>query len=238
MLKLATLAFAATMLLAVPAMAEERALTPTLTSTAEGSVEVTPDIVNVTLGVVSNGKTAAEALEANSKDMNAAIEAIKAAGVAEKDIGTSGFNVSPVYAPRPDNQPDAPARVIGYEVSDQVTVTIRDLKASGAILDKVVAAGANRISGISFDVSDPSTSADAALKDAIAQSKKKAELMADAADLKLVRIVSITTDGGARPVFAAYDGAMLRAAKAPTPIMAGSRTVSAMATIVWEVAAR
>jgi uncharacterized protein YggE len=170
--------------------------------------------------------------------MNAAIEAIKAAGVAEKDIGTSGFNVSPIYAPRPDNQPDAPARVIGYEVSNQVTVTIRDLKASGAILDKVVAAGANRVSGISFDVSDPSASADAALKDAIAQSKKKAELMADAADLKLVRIVSITTDGGARPMFAAYDGAMLRAAKAPTPIMAGSRTVTATATIVWEVAAR
>jgi uncharacterized protein YggE len=192
----------------------------------------------VTLGVVSNGKTAAEALEANSKDMNAAIEAIKAAGVAEKDIGTSGFNVSPIYAPRPDNQPDAPAKVIGYEVSNQVTVTIRDLKASGAILDKVVAAGANRVSGISFDVSDPSASADAALKDAIAQSKKKAELMADAADLKLVRIVSITTDGGARPMFAAYDGAMLRAAKAPTPIMAGSRTVTATATIVWEVAAR
>jgi uncharacterized protein YggE len=238
MLKLTTLAFAATMLLAVPALAEERTLTPTLTSTAEGSVDVTPDIVNVTLGVVSNGKTAAEALEANSKDMNAAIEAIKAAGVAEKDIGTSGFNVSPIYAPRPDNQPDAPARVIGYEVSNQVTVTIRDLKASGAILDKVVAAGANRVSGISFDVSDPSASADAALKDAIAQSKKKAELMADAADLKLVRIVSITTDGGARPMFAAYDGAMLRAAKAPTPIMAGSRTVTATATIVWEVAAR
>jgi uncharacterized protein YggE len=238
MLKLTTLAFAATMLLAVPALAEERTLTPTLTSTAEGSVDVTPDIVNVTLGVVSNGKTAAEALEANSKDMNAAIEAIKAAGVAEKDIGTSGFNVSPIYAPRPDNQPDAPAKVIGYEVSNQVTVTIRDLKASGVILDKVVAAGANRVSGISFDVSDPSASADAALKDAIAQSKKKAELMADAADLKLVRIVSITTDGGARPMFAAYDGAMLRAAKAPTPIMAGSRTVTATATIVWEVAAR
>jgi uncharacterized protein YggE len=238
MLKLTTLAFAATMLLAVPALAEERTLTPTLTSTAEGSVDVTPDIVNVTLGVVSNGKTAAEALEANSKDMNAAIEAIKAAGVAEKDIGTSGFNVSPIYAPRPDNQPDAPAKVIGYEVSNQVTVTIRDLKASGAILDKVVAAGANRVSGISFDVSDPSASADAALKDAIAQSKKKAELMADAADLKLVRIVSITTDGGARPMFAAYDGAMLRAAKAPTPIMAGSRTVTAMATIVWEIAPR
>jgi uncharacterized protein YggE len=238
MLKLTTLAFAATMLLAVPALAEERTLTPTLTSTAEGSVDVTPDIVNVTLGVVSNGKTAAEALEANSEDMNAAIEAIKAAGVAEKDIGTSGFNVSPIYAPRPDNQPDAPAKVIGYEVSNQVTVTIRDLKASGAILDKVVAAGANRVSGISFDVSDPSASADAALKDAIAQSKKKAELMADAADLKLVRIVSITTDGGARPMFAAYDGAMLRAAKAPTPIMAGSRTVTATATIVWEVAAR
>lgn len=238
MLKLTTLAFAAAMIFAAPALAEERTLTPTLTASAEGSVDVTPDIVNVTLGVVSNGKTANEALDANRKDMNAAIEAIRKAGVADKDIGTSGFNVSPIYAPRPDNQPDAPAKVIGYEVSNQVTVTIRDLKASGTILDQVVASGANQVNGISFDVSDPAASGDAALKDAIANAKRKSELMADAAGLKLVRIVSLTTDGGARPVFAAFDGGMMRAAKAPTPIMAGSRTVNAIATIVWEVAAK
>jgi uncharacterized protein YggE len=238
MSKIATIAFAAAMLVAVPAFAEDRILTPTLTASAEGSVDVTPDIVTVTLGVVSNGKTAAEALEANSRDMNAAIEAIKKAGIAEKDIGTSGFNVSPIYAPRPDNRPDDPAKVIGYEVSNQVSVTIRDLKSSGAILDQVVAAGANQVNGISFDVADDRTPADAALKNAIAASRRKAELMAEAAGVKLVRIVSITTDGGARPVFAAYDGAMLRAAKAPTPIMAGSRTVTASATIVWEIAPR
>jgi uncharacterized protein YggE len=236
MLKLTAFAFAAAMLVAAPALAEDKTVIPTLTSSAEGSVEVTPDIVNVTLGVVSNGKTAAEALAANSKDMNAAIEAIRGAGIAEKDIATSGFNINPIYAPRPDNRPDEPAKVIGYEVSNQVTVIIRDLKASGAILDKVVAAGANQVTGISFDVADPAAPADAALKDAIAKARKKAELMAAAAGLKLVRIVSVTTDGAARPVFAAYDG-MVRAAKAPTPIMAGSRTVSATATIIWEVAA-
>jgi len=238
MLKLATLAFCAAMLIAAPALAEDKTVTPTLTSTAEGSIDVTPDIVTVTLGVVSNGQTAAEALDANSRDMNTAIEAIKKAGIAEKDIGTTGFNVSPVYARQPDNQPDEPAKVIGYEVSNQVTITIRDLKASGAILDKVVGAGANRISGISFDVADAKTPADAALKNAIAESRRKAELMAEAAGVKLVRIVSINADGGARPVFAAYDGGMMRAAKAPTPIMAGSRTVTAMATIVWEIAPR
>lgn len=238
MLKLTALAVAASLLIAAPAFAEDKAVTPTLTVTAEGSFEVTPDIVTVTLGVVSNGKTAAEALEANSKDMNAAIAAIKGAGVAEKDISTSGFNISPVYARQPDNQPDEPTKVIGYQVSNQVTVTIRDLKGSGAILDKVVAAGANQVNGISFDVSDAQSAADAALKDAIAKAKTKAELMAEAAGVKIVRIVSLTTDGGARPVFAAYDGAMMRAAKAPTPIMAGSRDVTAVATIVYEIAAK
>jgi len=238
MLKLTAFAVAASLLVAAPAFAEDKAVTPTLTATAEGSFEVTPDIVTVTLGVVSNGKTATEALAANSTDMNAAIAAIKAAGVAEKDIGTSGFNISPVYARQPDNQPDEPAKVIGYQVSNQVTVTIRDLKGSGAILDKVVSAGANQVNGISFDVSDAQAAADAALKDAIAKAKKKAELMAEAAGVKIVRIVSVTTDGGARPVFAAYDGGMMRAAKAPTPIMAGSRDVTAVATIVFEIAAR
>jgi uncharacterized protein len=101
----------------------------------------------------------------------------------------------------------------------------------------VIAAGANQVNGISFDVAHPDQPADAALKDAIAQAKKKADLMAEAAGVKLVRILSITTGSGPRPVFAAFDGGMPRAANA-VPVMAGERTVSATATIVWEIAER
>ncbi len=219
-------------LIASPALADDRA-PPTLTASAEGQAEVVPDIVTVTLGVVSEARSAGEALAANSKDMTAAIAAIREAGVAEKDIATTGFSVSPVYAEQKPGE--AQPRITGYQVSNQVQVTIRDLKASGDILDKVIAAGANQVNGIAFDVADPDKPAEAALTDAIAEAKKKAARMADAAGVRLVRIVSVTADGGARPVFA-MDGGM-RALKAPVPIMAGTRTVSASATIVWEIAA-
>jgi uncharacterized protein YggE len=232
-----TAAFFTLALLATPALAVDQPPTPTLTATAEGEMLVVPDIVTVTLGVISEAKSAAEALASNSKDMETVIAAIKAAGVPEKDIATTGFNVSPVYVrPTPD-QPDIQPKITGYQVSNQLRVTIRDLRASGGILDKVIAAGANQVNGISFDVAHPDQPADAALKDAIAQAKKKAELMAEAAGVELVRILSVTTGSGPRPVFVAFDGGMPRAANA-VPVMAGERTVSATATIVWEIAER
>src|SRR5437588_3264364 len=85
--------------LALPALAEEPAKPPTLTASGEGIAMAVPDIAVVDLGVVSNGRSALAALSANSSDMAAVIAIIKAAGVADKDIGTSGFNVSPVYPP-------------------------------------------------------------------------------------------------------------------------------------------
>jgi uncharacterized protein YggE len=233
---LATLAVLAPLALpaALPAFAEE-AKVPMLTATGDGKVMVAPDIAIVTLGVVSQARTAGAALTANSNDMAKVIAAIRAAGVADKDIATTGISLEPVYEQPParDDGSQDPPRVTGYRAANQVSVTLRALAASGAILDKVVAAGANQVNQISFTVADEKKPADAALADAIADATRKAALMADAAGEKLVRILSISTAeaGGPRPYFDAPPMAM-RAA----PIMPGERAITATATVTWEIA--
>jgi uncharacterized protein YggE len=233
-MKTVAAAFAALAFLAAPAIGEEAAPVPQLQASGEGIVHVVPDIAIVTLGVTTRGKTASEALTQNSKDLGAAIDVIKGAGIADKDIGTSNFSIYPVYATNSDGSQVQPPQVTGYEVSNDVRVTIRDIAKSGAILDAVVTAGANRVSGISFDVADRTTPNDAALKDAIADAKRKAELMAAAAGVKLVRVLAVSTaeaNNGPVPMFRA-----MAASAAPVPVMPGEQQVSVNASVTWEIA--
>jgi uncharacterized protein YggE len=225
-------AFALFLPFTLPAFAD--APVPQLTANGEGTVIVVPDIAIVTLGVATDGKTAAEALAGNSSAMEASIAAIRAAGVAEKDIATSGFNVSPVYSNPPvrDDGSQGDPKIVGYRVSNEVRVTVRDIGAAGGLLDHVVTAGANMVSGISFDNADNKGLGDRAILAAIADAKRKAALMADAAGVKLVRILSVSTNEGPPPPMPYR---MEMAAKA-VPVMAGERAVTANATIVWEVA--
>ncbi len=234
-MKTLTAALAALALLAGPALAEDTAPVPQLTASGEGIAHVVPDIAIVTLGVTTRGDTASAALTQNSTDLTAAIDVIKGAGVAEKDIGTSGFSIYPVYATNSDGSQVQPPRIVGYEVSNEVRVTIRDITKSGGILDAVVTAGANRVSGISFDVADRVTPGDAALKDAIGEAKRKADLMAAAAGVRLVRIVSVSVadnNGGPMPMYRA----MAADAAPPVPVMPGEQQVSVTASVTWEIA--
>ena len=224
---------AAALLFALPAFAD--ALVPTLTADGQGITMVVPDIAVVSIGVASRARTASAALAANSTDLAKAIAAIRAAGVADKDIGTSGFAIDPVYQQPPAGQEQTtPPAIVGYGVSNSVTVTIRDIAKSGGILDAVVSAGANQVNGISFDVSDPKAANNAALKAAIADALAKGQLMADAAAVKLVRVLTVSTSqgGGPRPVFAA----MAMKAAPSVPVMPGQQSLDASATIAWEIA--
>jgi uncharacterized protein YggE len=229
-------ALAATaMLAALPTLAQaDGPPVPQLQANGTGEVMVVPDIAIVTIGVATQAADASAALAANSADLARAIAAIQAAGIADKDIATAGFSIDPVYR-QGDNQPsDEPPAIVGYRVDNQVRVTVRDVARSGGLLDKVVAAGANRVSGIAFDLSDRKTPADGAIRAAIADARAKAELMADAAGLRLVRILSLNAGetGGRGPIMA-YD---MAAKAAPVPVMPGERSVSANAQIAWEVA--
>lgn len=230
-------AVVAALVFAVPAFADTQ-LPPTLNANGEGITNVVPDIAIVTIGVTTRGATAAEALAANSADATKVIDTVKAAGIDPKDIGPSGFNVFPVFEPQDPNQPtpNTTPAIIGYQVTNEVRVTIRDIEASGAILDKVVTAGANQVSGIQFDVSDRKTPADSALAAAIADAKRQAEIMAEAAGVRLVRITNISGSAGGgmpMPMSARYD---MAASAMPVPVMPGQQEIRANASVTWEIA--
>jgi uncharacterized protein YggE len=233
---LAPLAAAAFALMPVAGAHADSPPVPQLSANGEGEVKVVPDIAVVNIGVTSRGRDAGAALAANSTDLAKVIDAIKAAGVAEKDIGTSGFAISPVYRQPENGQPsDEPAAIIGYEVSNQVRVVIRSIATSGGILDAVVTAGANQIYGIGFDLEDRSAAEREAVTQAIADAKARAEVMAEAAGVRLVRILSINAgaNGGApMPMAMARDSFSAKA----VPVMPGERSVTASASIVWEIA--
>ncbi len=195
----------------------------------EGSVNAAPDFARVTLGVTTTGKDAREAMAANAKSANALVALIKAQGVSPADIQTSELSISPMFSNQPPAQASAPT-IIGYSVSNSVTVTVRDLSSLGALLDKAVAAGANTIYGIGYGENDPSALLDKARPLAVADARRKAEIYAAAGGAKIGRLMELTEEAGARPLaFAAR--AYAQGAAAPTPIEAGQDklTVTIMA---------
>lgn len=225
----------ALLLFALPAAAQQAPETPILQANGEGRVMVVPDIAVVSIGVVSRAATAGEALRANSTDLAEVIKTILAAGVADKDVGTSSFSVSPLYEQPPERpqQEQRPPRIVGYQVANEVRVTIRDIASSGGILDQVVEAGANQLSGISFDIAERRQAEDEALKAAIAEARRQAEIMAEAAGVRLVRVLSVSaSSGGGGPVYARME----MAAAPPVPVMPGEQAVTANASVTWEIA--
>ena len=229
MKKIALIATALFVLAAAPAMAQTAPEMATLTADGTGIVTAAPDTVVITIGVTTRGDSPSVALDANSADMQAVIDSVLAAGVAESDIATSNFSISPVYANRTPANDNDPLPIVGYSVSNQVTIRV-DIDASGDILNQVVAAGANQINGIRFDIAEPQPLQDEAMAAAIADARRKAELMAAAAGVRLVRVVSVSAYANAQPQ---YNLARFEAA---VPIMGGEQAVTANATLVFEIA--
>jgi hypothetical protein len=202
----------------------------TLALSATGEAEAAPDIASISIGVEATGPTAAEALRANAVQMSAALAALKARGVAAKDIQTSGLNLSAQYVFH-DNEP---RKLTGYQASNSVTVTVRDLARLGMTVDAVVAAGANQINGVSFGLSDPHAAEDEARKAAVKALQAKAALYAEAAGYQVTRLISLTDGGGesgaVRPVMMT---AMRKVAATPTE--PGALNVTASVSAVFEL---
>ena len=222
-------------LTARPAVAAEApaARVATLSMTGQGSASAAPDQATVTSGVASEGKTARDALDANSKAMAALIDAFKKAGIQPADLQTSGFSVQPRYAQPKDGSSEAP-HIDGYQVNNQVTVRVRDLTKLGALLDTAVSTGSNQINGVGFDLADPAPVLDKAREAAVADARRKAELTAKAAGVKLGRILTIAEPGadtGPRPMMAAY--AMDK--RGGAPIEAGETEFQAQVVVTWEI---
>jgi hypothetical protein len=203
----------------------------------QASVSAAPDMAMVQSGVVSDAATAGEAMTANTAAMSAVVARIKDAGIEGRDIQTSGFSVSPRYRRLKDGDDgDFRSEIVGYRVSNNVSVRVRDLANLGALLDAMVRDGANQIGGISFIVSDAETLKDKARKAAMADAVRKAELYAEAAGVKLGRVLSINEQdfGGPRPqmMMARADMAM---EGAPAPIEAGETSLQVRVNVTWEL---
>lgn len=194
---------------------------------AEGRVNRVPDIAVIRAGVVSQGATAAEALSANARQMASVLTALKAAGIADRDIQTATISLSPQYR-YAENQPPA---ITGYQASNSVSVKFRDIARSGTILDTLVNQGANQIDGPSLTIDAIDSAMDAARVDAVKRARERANLYAGALGMKVDRILMVSegSDGGAPgPV----PEMMVRAeAKDSTQIAPGEQQVSATVRI-------
>ena len=153
-----------------------------------------PDMALIRIGVTSQGKNARAASDANAREMTVVLT-IKETGVADKDIQTTSLSLQPQYDP---NKTGA-ARLIGFAANNQVTVKIRDIGQLPTILDRAISAGANEMSGIEFVVSEQSKLLDKARTEAIEDARRKAELYATAAGMKVGRVMSISEEGTVPP---------------------------------------
>jgi uncharacterized protein YggE len=204
----------------------------TLTVSGQSIAKAAPDQAQFSTGVVTQGTTAAQALAANSRAMNAVFATLKRLGIPDKDIQTSNFSLSPqyqIYKPGTSG----PQRITGYQVSNTVNVAVENLDKTGAVLDALVSSGSNQINNIGFSIRDTSAllkqARAAAVKDAI----DRAQTYAKEAGVTLGPILSIQ-EGGSEPPRPMYR-AMAMMAEAPPPIAGGEESVSANVTISWEI---
>ena len=235
------LALALSLFAGQAALAQDDAPPPRVLSVVgEGEVRGAPDMATVTLAVVSEGAAAREALDANSASMTAILEALKAGGIATRDLQTSGFSIEPRYSQPPRNfngeTPFEP-KIVGYTVRNSITVRIRELPRVGEILDQVVTLGANSISGPAFAVAEPQTLEDEARRAAVADARRKAELYATAAGVSLGPVARIEENAGPRPRPMPM-GAMARmSAEADSvPVEGGELTYRAEISVTWTLA--
>jgi uncharacterized protein YggE len=195
-----------------------------VTVTGEATVAIAPDAAVIRIGVNSQGKTAREASDANAKQMTAVLAAIKDAGVADRDVQTSRLSLQPQYDP---NKGDT-ARLLGFQVTNQLTVRIHDIDKLPNFLDRAIAAGANEMSGIEFVVSEQSKLLDQARDDAVADGRRKAELYATAAGARIGQVLTIVEDGSSPP-----PRPMQAMRAAGVPIAPGEQTMRASVTITY-----
>jgi uncharacterized protein YggE len=171
------------------------AQTPLLAFSLTEEVRAKPDRATIGAGVTTSAPTATEALRQNNVAMERLVAAVKKGGVKDGDVQTSGFSLSPQYDYTPTQNGGQP-RLTGYQVSNQLRVTTKQVAKLGDLLDALIAAGGTNIDGPSFSVDDPDAMLDAARDRAVAKAMARANRYARLAGYKSARLVMISEGGG------------------------------------------
>ena len=203
-----------------------------LSVSASADATRVPDVATISTGVVTQAADANAAMRANAVQMDKVMAAIRAAGIAERDIQTSGINLNPQYKYL-ENQPPS---IVGYQASNNVNVKVRDLSKLGKVLDAFVANGANQINGPSFEVDKPDEAYDEARLAALKKARARADTYAAALGLNVRRIVSISEGGASfpRPMPMMRAMAMDSMAK-ETSVSPGEASLSVSLDVVFEL---
>jgi uncharacterized protein len=214
--------------------AEFRATTLSLSAT--GEVRAAPDLAQISVGVENQGANAAEAVARNRREMAAVVAALHAQGVADPDIQTENLSLQPQYT----FQSGQPRQLTGYQATNEVSVRLHDLSRVGQVVDALVAAGANQINSIDFEISDRTPVEDAARQAALKALAAKAALYAQASGYHIARLVRLQ-EGSAptiQPLRRMIPGEVIVTGSrlgAPTPVAAGELTVSETVSAEYEL---
>lgn len=208
---------------------------PVVELSVSESVDAKPDIVDIGAGVTSQASTAVEAMRINAREMNAVIDRIKALGIKDKDIQTTGINLSAQY----DYDQSTSRQVFrGYQASNRVNVTLREVPRAGEVLDALVAAGATDINGPNFALDDDTSARAQARKAAFDKARAQAEEYARWSGFSGVRLLEINESVAAGPPMPYAQSAerkMMDVSAAPTPVEPGLVGTMVSLTVKFEM---
>lgn len=204
-----------------------------ITVTGEGSVSAAPDMAVINFGVLKNAPTARQALDDANKALSEAIADLKAKGIEARDLQTSGFSVSPQFDYSGKNG-TAP-KLTGYQVSNMLTVRVRDIRALGKVLDDAVTNGINSGGSLSFANSKQKDLVAEARKAAVADAIDKAKALTEAAGVSAGDILSIAEDTPMPPAVPMVRMAMAKEAADSVPVEAGESDYHARVTITFAI---
>ena len=213
--------------------------TPTLTVSETGMVPHAPDTAFVTFGLETAGKSLNDAQRRNSSVMKNVIERLRDLQIDKERIQTSSFTVSPQYRPLPNRPTDAPPaspEIIGYLVSNMMTVEIRVIDKVGVVIEEVLKAGANNFQGLHWGLRDEQAVRLSALKQAADKARQKAAVLSEALHVKLVRVLSVNEGGHVVRPAVAMARMALESSAGDVPISSGELKVEATVTLVYEIA--
>ena len=212
--------------------------TISVTGTASASSE--SDTLIVVLGVESEAKTANESLSKNSNSLNSVISSLTGTGISEDDIQTSNFRIYPLYdfSDSKDKQ-----ILIGYRVSNMLSIQTDKIDSAGNIIDAAVSSGANRVDNVSFQLSDEKSQkiSDNLIANAITDAKQKAEKALAPLKQQIVGVKSVVIHDNVMPYYdspmrASFDGMAMESSMKSAPIMSGDEEITTNVSVIFYIA--
>ncbi|WP_424931291.1 SIMPL domain-containing protein [Amaricoccus macauensis] len=205
-----------------------------ITVTGSGVVSVKPDTARIMVGVQARGETAKAALDEMSSLLDGVFSALDDAGIVEENRQTTALSLDPLYVQQERDGRNT-REISGYRAMSMLSIRVADIGGAGALIDRLTQAGANRIDSISFEISEPEAAAATARQRAVENARQKAGEYAEAAEVSLGEVVSISEHGSAAPR-PMMSGARMAEASFAVPVAEGSIEVEAQVTVIFRIA--